>query len=676
MKFDLPKDNSSIIKVIGVGGGGSNAVNHMFRQGIKGVDFIVCNTDQQALDISPVPIKIQLGASLTEGRGAGSIPEVGKNAAIENLDEIKEILESNTKMVFVTAGMGGGTGTGAAPIIAKVAKDLGILTVGIVTVPFGFEGRKRKTQAENGLEGMRDAVDTLLIINNDKLREMFGNLTLANAFSQADEVLATAAKGIAEVISVTGAINVDFNDVSTVMKDSGVAIMGSAEAEGEDRALKCVEKALTSPLLNDNQILGAKYVLLNITYGATEVLMDEIADITDYIQDEAGSTADVIWGHGFDETLGEKLSVTIIATGFEAHEVDAGMPVKTPEKKVVSLEADRPTMITQPIQKPIASPVENAIKPMAFSAEEPRTEEEPFLVKKREDAVPSVSNVPTSDNANVVEDVTKPDTPKEDVSVVETKLNTYTSDVAETPMVNELPKSEFSLPELNKEDASQSEVMGSVVNEEVAGINDDITSSTVDEVVEEVTSTTTEWSFVPTQSEAVEEVENNNIETQISAETPVQEVHKTWLEEEQKVEEPNISFAKEEAPVSNASNDGKVRYMLTDDTEDDVAETSGFNANVNEAPVKETPTIEDNAELAKMRLERIRQAGTKMNTQEGLAELEQEPAYLRRKIRLDDVQHSSESSISRFTLGDAKNEEGENKSGLSDNNSFLHDNVD
>ena len=250
MKFDLPKEQSSIIKVIGVGGGGSNAVKHMYNQGIKGVDFLVCNTDSQALDSSPVPVKIQLGASLTEGRGAGSIPEVGRNAAIENIDEIKSILEKNTHMVFITAGMGGGTGTGAAPVIAQTARELGILTVGIVTIPFGFEGRKRKIQADEGIEAMRNAVDTLLIIKNDKLREIGGNLTLKDAFTHADEVLATAARGIAEVISVTGDINVDMNDVNTVMRNSGVAIMGSSAAEGEDRAMIAVQAALESPLLN------------------------------------------------------------------------------------------------------------------------------------------------------------------------------------------------------------------------------------------------------------------------------------------------------------------------------------------------------------------------------------------------------------------------------------------
>lgn len=371
----MPKEQSSIIKVIGVGGGGGNAVNHMYNLGITGVDFIVCNTDKQALDISPVPYKIQLGPSLTEGRGAGSIPEIGMNAATENIDEIKELLGNNTKMVFVTAGMGGGTGTGAAPVIARVAKELGILTVGIVTVPFNFEGRKRRQQAEEGLANMRDNVDTLLIINNERLREISGNLTLGNAFAQADDVLTTAAKGIAEVISVTGAINVDFNDVNTVMKDSGNAIMGSAVAEGENRAIKAVQDALSSPLLNENDIAGAKYVLLNITYGEQEVLMDEISDITDYIQDEAGSTADVIWGHGYDENLGDALSVTIIATGFQQDPV-TGFE-KAPEKKVQVLE-DESREITTPLNKATGQNtfVEKEAEPYIKPVSEDNTEKE------------------------------------------------------------------------------------------------------------------------------------------------------------------------------------------------------------------------------------------------------------------------------------------------------------
>ncbi|MFD1551896.1 cell division protein FtsZ [Putridiphycobacter roseus] len=404
MEFDLPKDQSSIIKVIGVGGGGGNAVNHMYNQGIKGVDFIICNTDQQALDISSVPIKIQLGASLTEGRGAGAIPEIGKNAAIENIEEIKDILGVSTKMVFITAGMGGGTGTGAAPVIAKVAKEMGILTVGIVTVPFGFEGRKRKIQAEEGLEELRRSVDTLLIINNDRLRDMFGNLSLGNAFSQADNVLATAAKGIAEVISVTGAINVDFNDVNTVMRDSGVAIMGSATAEGENRAMDCVKRALSSPLLNDNDITGARYVLLNITYGTKEVLMDEIGDITDYIQDEAGSTADVIWGHGQDDSLGEGLCVTLIATGFNTSPV-TGFE-KEPEKKMHTLEDAKATVVSQPIESPVQE--KNDYVEPATEVQEPY--EEPFLKVKEEDTEQTEINWTFNENVNQKAEEVEPET--------------------------------------------------------------------------------------------------------------------------------------------------------------------------------------------------------------------------------------------------------------------------
>ncbi|MBI3238238.1 MAG: cell division protein FtsZ [Flavobacteriia bacterium] len=381
MEFDLPKGSTSIIKVIGVGGGGSNAVNHMYDQGIKGVDFIVCNTDRQALDISPVPLKIQLGPSLTEGRGAGSIPEIGRNAAVENIEEIRAFLGDGTKMVFVTAGMGGGTGTGAAPVIAQIAKELGILTVGIVTVPFSFEGRKRRQQAEEGLEAMRNNVDTLLVINNERLREMAGNLSLVNAFSKADNVLTTAAKGIAEVISVTGAINVDFNDVNTVMKDSGVAIMGSSQAEGEDRALVAVKEALNSPLLNDNDISGAKYVLLNITYGDVDVTMDEISEITDYIQDEAGSTADVIWGHGYDATLGDKLSVTLIATGFGSQPI-TGFE-KAPERTVRTLEEEPKNEIKAPLTSPT-------------QVVDSTPSEEPFLkVKEVEEPVAEKTVTPT-----------------------------------------------------------------------------------------------------------------------------------------------------------------------------------------------------------------------------------------------------------------------------------------
>jgi cell division protein FtsZ len=350
--FDIPRDMNSIIKVIGVGGGGSNAVNFMFNQGIKGVDFVVCNTDRQALDISPVPYKIQLGKTLTEGRGAGMLPEVGMNAAFENIEDLREILSKNTKMVFVTAGMGGGTGTGAAPVIAQVAKELGILTVGIVTLPFDFEGKKRRLQADEGLERLRQNVDTLLVINNEKLRTIGKSLTLSEAFQKADNILTVAAKGIAEVIADTGVINVDFNDVNTVLRNSGRALMGSAVASGEGRDLEAVKAAMNSPLLNDHDIHGAKYVLLNITYGDKEVLMDEIMNITDFIQGAAGESAEVIWGHGHDSLLGDNLSITLVATGFSSPEEASYV---LPERKVMDLDEEQKKEITVPMSSPFES---------------------------------------------------------------------------------------------------------------------------------------------------------------------------------------------------------------------------------------------------------------------------------------------------------------------------------
>jgi cell division protein FtsZ len=317
MIFDIQKNKNSIIKVIGVGGGGGNAVGHMFKQGINGVDFAICNTDEQALECNPVNTKIALGPNLTEGRGAGSLPEVGKQSCIESIEDIRKWLSDGTKMLFITAGMGGGTGTGAAPIIAKVAKEMDILTVGIVTLPFKFEGMRRQRQALEGLEQLKKNVDSILVISNDKLREMHGNLSLTAAFGQADNILTTAAKGIAEIITVPGYINVDFEDVNTVMKNSGVAIMGTGIAEGDDRARKAIHEALNSPLLEDNDIRGAQHILLNITSGSMEVTMDEIGEITDYVQEEAGYGTDLIWGNCNDETLGDKIIITLIATGFE-----------------------------------------------------------------------------------------------------------------------------------------------------------------------------------------------------------------------------------------------------------------------------------------------------------------------------------------------------------------------
>lgn len=329
-KFDLPQHHKSIIKVIGVGGGGSNAVNHMFNQGIRDVEFVVCNTDAQALHTSPVTNKLQIGINLTSGLGAGANPEKGKNAALESRDEIRELLGSDTKMVFITAGMGGGTGTGAAPVIAEIARGMDILTVGIVTIPFSFEGKKKMAQAEEGLKALKESCDTVLIILNDKLRMIYGNLSISEAFNQADNVLTTAAKGIAEIITVPGYVNVDFEDVKTVMKDSGSAVMGSAVTTGENRASRAAELAINSPLLNNKNIHGAQKILLSIISGdEAELQMDELTEITDFMQETAGDEAEVIFGHGVDPELGESIRVTIIATGFEH-----GEAFNTPRKAV------------------------------------------------------------------------------------------------------------------------------------------------------------------------------------------------------------------------------------------------------------------------------------------------------------------------------------------------------
>ncbi len=340
MLFDLPKGESPIIKLIGVGGGGSNAVTHMFKQGIVGVDFAICNTDSQAMEMSPVPTKIQLGPFLTEGRGAGSKPNIGKLACEESIEDVRKYLENNCRMLFITAGMGGGTGTGAAPIIAKTAREMDILTVGIITLPFTFEGRRRTEQGTDGLAELRKHVDTLIVISNDKLRQIYGNLSISEAFAQADNILTTAAKGIAEIITVPGYVNVDFEDVNTVMRDSGVAIMGTATAAGEDRAKRAVDEALHSPLLEDNHIKGAQHILLNISSGTKEVTMDEIFEITEFVQEEAGYGTDLIWGNCYDESLGDKISVTVIATGFEHNDNQKAQKTTNSDRIIVSLDDD------------------------------------------------------------------------------------------------------------------------------------------------------------------------------------------------------------------------------------------------------------------------------------------------------------------------------------------------
>ena len=552
MQFEMLKEKSSIIKVIGVGGGGGNAVNHMYRQGITGVDFIICNTDAQALELSPIPNKVQLGASLTEGMGAGSMPEVGKNSAIENIDDIKRMLGSNTKMLFITAGMGGGTGTGASPIIAKAAKELDILTVGIITTPFSFEGKRRKNQAEEGLEEFKKYVDSYLVISNDRLREIFGNLTLGSAFAQADNILTTAAKGIAEIITIPGYINVDFKDVRTVMKDSGVAIMGSYAAEGENRALRAVEGALASPLLKDNEIEGARYILLNISSGDKEVTMDEVTIITDFIQQEAGLAADLIWGNCSDEGLGEKISVTIIATGFQTKE----------EREVEKSQIRKVSLLT-----PELAPM---VKPVQANS---------FMDLKKEE---------------INEPVLK--------STEESQVDLFAGYFHSAPKVEE-------------EKSTESDYVRHTLTDEIS-----LDFAHVEKSVEfEIETKEIEGAFEEVFEQAFDEPEQI-VEDEIVAEVQEEEIIMAW---------------------NNPDED------------------------------KTDESIEEQLRKSKERILRLKDLSMKLRTTNGLQELENEPAYKRKQLSLNDVPHSSESEVSRFTLS---NDEGITE--IRPNNSFLHDNVD
>lgn len=458
MQFELPQEESSIIKVIGVGGGGSNAVNHMFRLGIKGVDFIICNTDKQALSKSPVPHKIQLGNSLTRGLGAGAKPEIGRDSALESIDEIKDLLKDNTEMVFITAGLGGGTGTGAAPVIASIAKELGILTVGIVTIPFSFEGKKRREQAEKGLEEMKKYVDTLIVIGNDKLREIYGSLKMTEAFAHADNVLTSAAKSIAEIISLHMHVNVDFNDVKTVMQDSGVAIMGSAIASGEKRALRAVENALISPLLNDNDISGARHVLLNIMSGSDDIEMDEFGEITDFIQEAAGGTAELITGYGTDPSLGDNVSVTIIATGFNS-KMNSGYEAPTfLERKIVKLDEPQ-TPKVEPIQTSIIDEIQKE-EPFIF-IKETSNETHDFKVEEISPVVNEVEEPKQEIKFFSLEDET-PVTPVNNVII-----NNIVA--SETPIVNETPKQNFVINDItdNTEEVSTASAEANTREEQI-----------------------------------------------------------------------------------------------------------------------------------------------------------------------------------------------------------------
>ncbi|MEZ4858610.1 MAG: cell division protein FtsZ [Flavobacteriaceae bacterium] len=671
ISFDLPKNQSNVIKVIGVGGGGSNAINHMFSQGIKGVDFVICNTDAQALENSPVPVKIQLGVSLTEGLGAGANPKIGEQSAVESMQEIRDMLSTNTKMIFITAGMGGGTGTGAAPIIAKMAKDLDILTVGIVTIPFQFEGKIRNDQAQIGVENLRQNVDSLVVINNNKLREVYGNLGFKAGFSKADEVLATAARGIAEVITHHYTQNIDLRDAKTVLANSGTAIMGSATAVGSQRAHEAISKALDSPLLNDNKIKGAKNVLLLIVSGSEEITIDEIGEISDHIQNEAGHSANIIMGVGEDAALEKAISITVIATGFnpeQQHEI-----VNTESKKIIhTLEEEQKaeqeltakataTPITIPLDfdTPKSTPVEvetPVVKHLLFE-EEPEALVEKAVTKE----IPFEGYIETTElikNLNVAYD----------------SIDIHYLAEFQQLQINEIDVNEFVIVEskMNASEAFEAEVE------------------------EEVISEAAEINFMDDQI----------LMFDLPVNSPKEEVTKvTYTEKKIEEEEPELLVknledievkAVEVIPVTEISNEGVKRYSLDDYEEMETQLNNAKPSKKLEAAEEELqfetktllkpetekeidePADPLNSPISKLLSDRTEERKRKMkefnykfrNSNSKIDEIEKQPAYKRMGIELDETD-SSDAQLSRTTVNTDDDE-----LDLRTNNSFLHDNVD
>ena len=651
ISFDLPKNQSNVIKVIGVGGGGSNAINHMFKQGIKGVDFIVCNTDSQALQNSPVPNKIQLGVNLTEGLGAGANPEVGQQSAIESIAEIEKMLDSNTKMVFITAGMGGGTGTGAAPVIAQLAKERDILTVGIVTIPFQFEGKVRSEQALAGVERLRKQVDSLVVINNNKLREVYGNLGFKAGFSKADEVLATASRGIAEVITHHYTQNIDLKDAKTVLSNSGTAIMGSATAAGSDRAKQAISSALDSPLLNDNKITGAKNVLLLIVSGtdeANEITIDEIGEINDFIQSEAGYNANIIMGVGEEEALGEAISVTVIATGFNI-EQQAEIVNTEPKKIIHSLEDEQKivhellnkTIASLPVNEPIfESPIETEVKADIINPICDEVVEQKVIFTLEEE---------------VEEPVFEIHTPVAAIDLVPTTEFLKNIDVTfEVVSPNVAPTFEIITPQIREIEVKDPEFV--VAAEEV--------------------------SFSLDLFATKEEVKESTIVFDLSAETRAMEVKDPI----------NV------VPVTEVNQNGIIKYSLEDYLEKENELVASKPVEIVAEPVdeelnftmkKEVEKLENNIQFdavsplemsiedtLKLRADehkrKMKEFNHKFNNSASqIDEFERVPAYKRMGFDVTSTPNTT-SNQSRMSLGTDSNDDIQ----LRSNNSFLHDNVD
>ncbi|PHS68426.1 MAG: cell division protein FtsZ [Flavobacterium sp.] len=658
IEFDMPINQSNVIKVIGVGGGGSNAINHMFSQGINGVDFVICNTDSQALESSSVPIKIQLGITLTEGLGAGANPQVGEQSAVESMEDIKSMLSTNTKMLFITAGMGGGTGTGAAPIIARMAKDMGILTVGIVTIPFAFEGKMRNDQANIGVEKLRDNVDSLIVINNNKLRDVYGNLGFKAGFSKADEVLATAARGIAEVITHHYTQNIDLRDAKTVLSNSGTAIMGSASASGSNRAAEAISKALDSPLLNDNKIKGATNVLLLIVSGVEEITIDEIGEISDYIQSEAGHGANIIMGVGDDDSLEDSIAITVIATGFNVEQQNT--IVNAESKKVIHiledeqkaehvLVTDKNESLSNPISEPINSVVKTPIiKHTLFEEEE--------IIEVASSKVPFEDFIETSE---LIKDL--------DISFEEIDIH-YLAEFKQVN-INEIDVNEFVIVDAVSEEEAAEEF--TEVERDTVTSEDQILMFDLDINPSSVSSS--ERKEQPRQLQEIEPVATN-------------------------IEEIEVSDHIEIAPITEVSKEKTITYSL-DDYQEMENHLSKAEPAINEEEIpeeeivfetrtieeKEKPSKEENIErdplnmpISQVLIDQAEKRKRKMkdfnykfkNRNSHIDEIEKEPAYKRMGIELNE-NTNQELNISRTSLNIEDDE-----IDLRTNNSFLHDNVD
>ncbi|AOW21624.1 cell division protein FtsZ [Urechidicola croceus] len=626
ISFDLPKNQSNVIKVIGVGGGGSNAVNHMLTQGINGVDFVVCNTDSQALENSQVPSKIQLGITLTEGLGAGANPEIGQRSAMESEEEIKKMLGSNTKMVFINAGMGGGTGTGAAPVIAKFARELDLLTIGIVTIPFSFEGKTRNDQAQKGIEELRKHVDSLVVINNNKLREVYGNLGFKAGFSKADEVLATASRGIAEVITHHYTQNIDLRDAKTVLANSGTAIMGSAKASGQNRAEEAIIKALDSPLLNDNKITGAKNVLLLIVSGSDEITIDEIGEINDFIQSEAKTSVNIIMGVGEDESLGEAISVTIVATGFHKDQQNEISNIET--KKIIhSLEEEQEVTYDFSKSEELVPSVKD---PVIVHTLVDDVEEKPVkIVHSLEEVGEEIELIPTSKFIK-------------DIDVVYDEISyEKMDDFVITSVVNEIEVNDYE--EVVASENENDNQFTFTFDMPLKGSNKD------DETIESINEIEVfDHVVIKPTEEKVEKI-RYQLEDYDEVEKGMTQNKKTTIVQEKVEEELQMNL----------------RTKLVDDVEQpiDRQEVSPLNLTISE--------LQNRSQDRKNKMKQFNyKFVNKLN--KNIDEIEREPAYKRMGVELDQNISSSDVNQSRTTLSVDENDDLQFRS----NNSFLHDNVD